>query len=90
MFADKSRYAKVEIMTTKTWEGREVTAIKLRKLPVVGGSSYSVKQTDRLDILAYQNYNQPQKFWHIADANSELDAVQLVAIPNKTIGIPKK
>jgi hypothetical protein len=37
-----------------------------------------VKGTDRLDVMAQRQYSDGTRFWHIADANTELEASKLV------------
>jgi hypothetical protein len=58
-------------------DGRAVLAVTLRRLPEVEGIATMLKGNDRLDILAQQKYQDPTKFWHIADANSEMQANDL-------------
>ena len=48
-----------------------------------------MQQHDRLDVLAQQNYGDGTKFWHIADANTELEANDLVAEPGATVNLPE-
>lgn len=52
--------------------GGKVVAVKLRRLPYVPGKLTEAKGTDRLDIMAHRRYKDGTKFWHIADANTEL------------------
>ena len=77
MFLESSRYVDVKTVTTQTRDGRTVTAVRLRRLPYVAGTLTAVKQNDRLDILAQRKYGNAAKFWHIADANTELEAENL-------------
>ncbi|MND08690.1 hypothetical protein D3C83_314850 [compost metagenome] len=42
------------------------------------GNLIEVKGTDRLDLMAHRKYQDGTKFWHIADANTELEASRLV------------
>ena len=78
MFIDGSRYFDVQTVETKTDSGRTVTAIKLRRLPYASGTPTVVKGNDRLDVMAQRQYKDGAKFWHIADANTELEANALV------------
>ena len=89
MFLDSSRYAKIETIATTTRDGRTVTALKLRPLPAITGSAYTVLDNDRLDLLAHKYHGDATKFWHIADANTELEANDLVAEPGATINLPE-
>ena len=63
MFTDKSRYAKVATVETQTSGGRSVVALKLRRLPTTAGDPYTVKDNDRLDLLAQQQYGDGTQFW---------------------------
>ena len=79
MFDANSRYAKSPVVETETAAGKKASAIKLRRLPYTPGNLTEVKGTDRLDIMAHRKFKDGTKFWHIADANTELEANHLVA-----------
>jgi hypothetical protein len=89
MFSDKSRYAKVKTDTVETPEGREVTAIRLRRLPATQGDAVEVSQGDRLDLRTQRHFGDGTKFWHIADANTALEAKTLVARVLDTFKLPR-
>ena len=78
MFIDSSRYAGVKTVDVETESGRIVSAIKLRRLPYAAGAPTVIKGNDRLDVMAQRQYSGGTKFWHIADANTELEANELV------------
>ena len=78
MFDANSRYAKTPVVEVETADGKKVNAVKLRKLPYVDGNQAEVKGTDRLDLTAQRKYRDGTEFWHIADANTELEANNLV------------
>jgi hypothetical protein len=78
VFIDNSRYFELQTVETETESGRKVTAIMLRRLPYAAGTPTVVKGNDRLDVMAQRKYGDGTKFWHIADANTELDARKLV------------
>ena len=88
MFLASSRYAAVATVTAKVG-GREVTAIKLRGLPAVAGGARAVKDNDQLDVMASTAYADGTKFWHIADANTELRANDLLAPVGRIIALPE-
>lgn len=90
MFNNDSRYKKVEVITETDAEGKSVSAVKLRRLPRVGGGDVMVKGNTRLDLLSKDFYNNPTKFWHIADANTELEATELTHEPGRIIKVPEK
>jgi|APLak6261667961_1056064.scaffolds.fasta_scaffold02270_2 hypothetical protein len=100
MFNDSSRYAKLAIVEAKAEGGRSVQAVVLRCLPYVGGVPVTIKGNDRLDVMAQRRYSDPTQFWHLADANTELEANALLSskdggnpdVPQtpRTILVPEK
>ena len=78
MFADNSRYIDVKTVDVETENGRVISAIKLRRLPPQAGTPTVIKGSDRLDVMAQRQYSDGTKFWHIADANTELEANKLL------------
>jgi hypothetical protein len=88
MFLENSRYADMDQVTVTTPGGREVAAVKLRRLPATSGTPYTVTGTDRLDSIAVLRYEDATRYWHIADANSELEAADLIAQPGRVIRVP--
>ncbi len=78
MFVEGSRYFGVPTAEATTEAGRTVTVVTLRRLPYVAGIPTEVKGNDRLDVMAQRHYGDGTKFWHIADANTELEANRLV------------
>lgn len=89
MFLPTSRYARVEQVEATAAGGRPVLALKLRRLPVVAGDPYLVKDNDRLDLLAQDRYGDGTMFWHIADANTALEANDLVGQAGDTLNLPR-
>ena len=88
MFLENSRYLKVPTVVTPLKDGRTVTALKLRPLPAPTGPVHTVKDGDQLDVLAHEHYGDGTRFWHIADANTALDATRLVAVTGEAIVRP--
>ena len=78
MFLDASRYAKVKTAQVRTRDGRTVTVVTVRRLPPTSGDPTPVTGADRLDVIALRKYDDGTRFWHVADANSELDARDLL------------
>ena len=78
MFLENSRYFGLKALEATDKRGRKVTAIVLRRLPYAPGTETVVKGNDRLDVMAQLKYADATKFWHIADANTELEANDLV------------
>lgn len=83
MFLKSSRYFKQKKIDVILRDGRCVNIISLRRLPSVTGKPVEVRANDRLDIMSQQNYSNPTMFWHIADANGELWASNLVKKTNR-------
>lgn len=90
MFLENSRYNKLETVEVVLKDGRTVNAVKLRRLPEITGNPTLVKANDRLDIMAQRQYNDPTRFWHIADANTELEANDLTAETGRIINVPER
>jgi hypothetical protein len=94
MFLKTSRYYKQPVVETRVSAGgvdkSTVKALTLRRLPLTVGSPDTVKGNHRLDIMAQRLYNDPTRFWHIADANSELEANRLVEETGRIIEVPRK
>lgn len=89
MFLENSRYFNQPTAETTTADGRTVLALKLRSLPEEDGLAHGVQDHDRLDVLAHEQYDDGTKFWHIADANTELQANDLVAEAGATVDLPE-
>ena len=90
MFLESSRYHRVRKDEAKARDGRIVKVVALRRLPVVGGDPTTTKENDRLDIIAQRLYDDPTMFWHIADANTELQAGDLVDEAGRVIDVPEQ
>ena len=89
MFLPNSRYASVATITVRKRDGREVTAVRLRRLPPATGEPYEVTRSDRLDIIARRRYGDATRYWRVADANTELEAAALTARPGRVIQVPE-
>ncbi len=90
MFLDSSRYNKQKVVEGVTKDGRTVKVVTLRRPPAVSGKPTVVMGNDRLDIMAQRQYNNPTMFWHIADANTELQANDLVKETGRIIKVPEQ
>jgi hypothetical protein len=90
MFLESSRYNRVRKEEAKARDGRVVNVVALRRLPAVTGNPTPVKENDRLDIIAQRLYDDPTMFWHVADANTELRAGELVDEPGRVIAVPER
>jgi hypothetical protein len=90
MLLESSRYYKLKTVDAVTKDGRTVKALTLRRLPAVNGNPTVIKGNDRLDIMAQRQYNNATMFWHIADANTELQANDLVKETGRIIKVPEQ
>lgn len=88
MFLPNSRYYKVASVETSTSTGKDVVALKLRRLTPISGEPQMVQSGDRLDLFAHVRTGDATQFWHVADANTALDARTLVATPGDTLNVP--
>ena len=90
MFLKNSRYYGLPIVAAKDRNDRDVTAVKLRRLPETAGDDYAVTSSDRVDIIADAHYSDATRYWHIADANSELEAEELTQQVGRVIEVPPR
>jgi len=90
MFLDSSRYAQLGTVEVTLPDGRTVTAVKLRRLPVVDGDPFAVDGTSRLDVIALRSYQDATMFWHIGDANADLETAELVSEVGRLISVPSR
>ena len=89
MFLKTSRYSKVPQVETTDSRGRPVQAIVLRPLPSTTGTERVVDNSLQLDVTAKRSYGDGTKFWHIGDANTELEANALVQTIGAVIKLPE-
>jgi len=90
MFLKNSRYFEVPTATARDANGREVQVLTLRRLPATAGERTVVHDHDQLDVMSHRRSRDGTRFWHIADANSELEANTLVADSGRVIDVPVK
>ena len=83
-----SRYANVASYQVTDASGRTVTALRTRFIPATrAGYFHTFTADERLDLIAYKFYRNPEKFWLIADANTEMDPEDLLE-PGRRLPIP--
>lgn len=90
MFLKNSRYNNTPMVIARDANGREVQALGLRKLPQTRGERTQIHDHDQLDVMSHRRYRDGTRFWHIADANSDLEANNLVAETGRYINVPEK
>ena len=90
MFRSNSRYAGLPTITVAGPNGQEVSAVELRILPQTAGAPTTVKSGDQLDVVSERRYRDGTRYWHIADANTELEANTLIGENGKVIAVPER
>ena len=83
MFTKSSRYDGIKYVEAVGSNGRKVSAVFLRRILRKEGELINTQSNDRLDIISSDKYGDPTMFWHIADANTELDTNNLIANTGK-------
>ena len=73
MFSQRSRYIAV---ADAVYQGADGRAIKYKVLRITPGTlalqTHTVAEGDRLDLIAFQQYGDPEQFWRICDGNDAL------------------
>lgn len=87
-FVKGSRYERQATRAYETDDG-SFQVVTLRRTPLTDGVRYDVKPGGRMDRLSLERYEDPTRFWHIADANTELEASDLIETPRPTILLPE-
>ena len=90
MFAKGSRYDGLDTVTGTDALGREVQAVKRRRLPQTAGRDTRVSDATQLDVLSEGLYRDATRYWHIADANTELEANALLQPAGRVIKVPER
>jgi hypothetical protein len=89
-FLANSRYHDLPTVDVQDARGRPVKALKLRRLGDPRSKPRQVEDGERLDLIASDRYSDATRFWHIADANTEIWANDLVAETGRTIEVPEE
>lgn len=73
MIFEDSRYAKSVVLRTEGADGVSRPTVYADGSPIyVPFIYYTVVEGDRLDNLASRFFNNPEYWWHLADANPEI------------------
>jgi hypothetical protein len=89
MFFRGSRYEPIPEAELSTSDGRTIRYKRVRFIPDSPGSlTQKVNQGDRLDLIAYRTYKDPEQFWRICDANLAMLPEELVEEPGRRLVIP--
>jgi nucleoid-associated protein YgaU len=83
-----SRYENVPVLTITTPDGRTESYFAIRFVPdTPAGYLHTFRAGERLDLVSFKYYRNPEKFWRIADANGEVDPEELLE-PGRRVRIP--
>jgi hypothetical protein len=92
-FPADSRYYASTTLSYTTPVGQTITYLARRFVPQPGAPNYAtvaqhtVKQGDRLDLLAANYLGDPLLFWLLCDANGAIRPDELVETPGKVLNI---
>lgn len=90
MFFDGSRYLRVADAALVDGSGRSVPLKRTRETaPTELVLTYQVRAGDRLDALAFKFYRDARKWWLIADANTDVLALEQLLEPGRLLRIPR-
>jgi hypothetical protein len=85
-----SRYALVGTAQLTTG-GRTVNYLRRRLLPapesLAATGSYLVRAGDRIDVVSWQVYGDPELFWRLADGNGAMDPAELTATAGRLLRV---
>jgi len=88
-FFKGSRYEKVGELEMELADGRLVRYKRTRFVPSTPARrAHVVRGDDRLDLLAFSEYRDPERFWLICDAGDVLWPPDLLSEPGQSIAIP--
>jgi len=90
MFNKNSRYKDLPTVTVDMANGETVAAVKLRLAGQPPGKPAMVTQGDQLDVISQRRFKDATRYWHIADANSELEANSLTREAGRMIQSPER
>ncbi len=91
MFIKGNRYERVEEYKPVDSTGQENRVKRMRRIPETKGRfMHTVKEGDRLDLLAYTYYKNSTKFWLICDANNVMYPADLLEKGKKIIIPPDR
>jgi hypothetical protein len=92
-FPANSRYYASKTLTHVTPAGETVAYLARRIVPQPGPPNFAtvalhtVRQGDRLDLIAAKYLGDPLMFWLLCDANGAIDPRELVADPGSVLSI---
>jgi len=93
VFPTDSRYYGTGILQFALPNGQSITYLQRRIVPQPGAPNFAtiaqhtVRQGDRLDLIAAKYLGDPLIFWLLCDANGAIRPYDLVASPGKVLNI---
>jgi hypothetical protein len=89
VFFAGSRYATVAVAEIGDGNGRPVQYKRVRLIPPVRALQvHVVNGGERLDVLAYAFFRDPERFWRVCDVNRAMRPDDLVAETGRQILVP--
>ncbi len=87
MYAPGSRYARVPRAVFVDASGRSRPYTLLRPFPAAAPAqqTYQLADGERLDLVAYRFFGDPEQFWRICDANATLRPDDLELVGNRFV-----
>jgi nucleoid-associated protein YgaU len=90
MFVRGSRYENVAEAINAGPGGRQISYKRLRLIPLPPAFQvYRVTAGDRLDLVAFHFYQDPEQYWRICDANRALLPEDLMREAGRRLSIPQ-
>jgi hypothetical protein len=72
-------------------DGRPVSYLRRRFLPAPESlgtaGTYTVRAGDRVDLVSWRVYGDPELFWRLADGNGVMDPAELTATPGRRLRV---
>jgi hypothetical protein len=92
MFDQDSRYHEIGKAVHVTRDGREISYVQRRFLPHGEAlpllTEVTIKDGDRLDLIAVRALGQVEQSWRIADANNAMSPRDLMSEPGQVLRVP--
>jgi hypothetical protein len=87
MFSRGSRYESVPTAVHTDRDGRRRPYVLLRTFPPAAPTrqEYELLEHDRLDLLAFRFFGDPEQFWRICDANRTLEPGSLEIVGRRLL-----
>ncbi len=81
MITKRSRYRKTPVIQLPRALGEPFNLVSLRPIPQIASVFFATPvATDRLDLLALQNYRDPTQFFRICDSSDQLDPFDVIEL----------